>query len=122
MKTELDGLKQLEEVRQQFELERDRHRKELDRQTALIEKLKQELVAEKEATYRGADVSPGSPGKSGESVERVCVRDGSTAAASSSGGVGTASPKKTAGGKTTYESHPKKVTFIEPECERGKLW
>lgn len=70
MKTELDRLKQLEEVRQQFELERNRHRKELERQEVVIEKLKQELAAEREKT---AVIPPGSPRRSSESVESVCV-------------------------------------------------
>ena len=117
MKTELDGLKQLEEVRQQFELERDRHRKELERQEVVIEKLKQELAAEREKTSSGAVIPPGSPRRSSESVESVCVHGESTIAASSSRGVGTACSEEPASRK---ESHPKKVTFAEREPGSGE--
>ena len=37
MRTELDGLRQLEDVRRQFDRERERHRKELEEQASVIE-------------------------------------------------------------------------------------
>jgi hypothetical protein len=39
MRTELDGLRQLEDVRRQFDCERERHRGELEQQASVIEKL-----------------------------------------------------------------------------------
>ena len=56
----------------------------------MIEKLKQELAAEREKTSSGAVIPPGSPRRSSESVERVCVHGESTIAASSSREVGMA--------------------------------
>ena len=56
MKIELDGLKQLEEVRRQFDKKRARHREELENDVALIVELKEKL-----ATLESA-VPPGDPG------------------------------------------------------------
>ena len=44
MRIELDGLKQLEEVRRQFDKERERHREELEHDAALIAELKRKLA------------------------------------------------------------------------------
>ena len=46
-RSELERLRQLEDVRQQFEKERKRHRPERERDAATIEKLKGELDEEK---------------------------------------------------------------------------
>ena len=56
MRIELDGLKELEEVRRQFDKERERHREELECDAALIAELKRKL-----ATLESA-VSPSDPG------------------------------------------------------------
>ena len=45
--SELERLRQLEDVRQQFEKERKRHRQERERDAATIEKLKRELDEKK---------------------------------------------------------------------------
>ena len=47
LQAELERLRQLEDVRQQFEKERERHRQERERDAATIEKLKRELYEEK---------------------------------------------------------------------------
>ena len=47
LQAELERLRQLEDVLQQFEKERERHRQERERDAATIEKLKRELGEEK---------------------------------------------------------------------------
>ena len=48
MWTELHALQQLEDVRKQFDREYERNRRELEQQAYVIEKVKQELAAERE--------------------------------------------------------------------------
>ena len=48
MRTELHALQQLEDARKQFNRERERNRRELEQQASVIEKVKQELAAERE--------------------------------------------------------------------------
>ena len=47
MRTELNGLRELDDVRQQFDRERVRHRRELEQQASVIAALKEELAAER---------------------------------------------------------------------------
>ena len=86
MRTELDGLRQLEDIRQQFDCERERHRRELEQQASVIEKLKQELAAEREKTSRFAVVPPGA-GTSSETIASLHVHEGSAAFAGSGASV-----------------------------------
>ena len=55
MRIELDGLKQLEEVRRQFDKERERHREELERDAALI-------AEKRKLTTLESAVPPSDPG------------------------------------------------------------
>ena len=105
MKTELDGLKQLEEVRQQFDRERDRHRKELERQAVAIERLEQELSAEREKNSPRADVPTGI--SSGNYAEGVCVPTSGNSVMES---VASLSEEP----KGSRETQSRRVTFAEP--------
>ena len=113
MRTELDGLKQLEDVRRQFDRERERHRKELEQQASVIEKLKQELATEREKTSRRVVVPPGI---SSETVDNLHVHEESTTvtgnASGAVDGVLMHEGDAAVGGGENCKS--KKVTFTEP--------
>ena len=58
MRTELDGLRELEDIRRKFDRERERFGKE---QQSLIERLRKELATERErSSHRNVDLTSGS--------------------------------------------------------------
>ena len=112
MRIELDGLKQLEEVRRQFDKERERHREELERDAALIAELKRKL-----ATLESA-VLPSDPGAVSELHgvnESSSKGDGVSSDQSSSSGVSSGKGNKESSG----HGGVKHVTFAEPEGGRS---
>ena len=112
MRIELDGLKQLEEVRRQFDKERERHREELERDAALIAELKRKL-----ATLESA-VPPSDPGAVSEVhgvKESSSKGDGVSSDQSSSSGVSSGKGNKESSG----HGGVKHVTFAEPEGGRS---
>ena len=103
MKLELDRLKQLEEVRRQFDKERERHREERDRDATLIVELKEKL------STLESSVPPSAPGATSE--VHGMKESGSKEGDSDSYG-GSGSPEPTG-------SSEKHVTFADGKSERS---
>ena len=103
-KLELDGLKQLEEVRKQFDKECERHQEERDQDATLIAELKAKL------STLESSVLPSAPGATSEvhGVEESGSKEGDSGSGSGSPGpIGTSSS----------ENH---VTFAHGKSERGQ--
>ena len=104
MKLELDGLKQLEEVRKQFDKERERHREERDRDATLIVELKEKL------STLESSIPPSAPGATSEVHG---VKESGSKKGDGDSDRGSGSPEPTG-------SSEKHVTFADGKSERGQ--
>ena len=112
MRIELDGLKQLEEVRRQFDKERERHREELERDATLIAELKRKLATLESAVPLS---DPGAVSELHGVNESSSKGDGVSSDQSSSSGVSSGKGNKESSG----HGGVKHVTFAEPEGGRS---
>ena len=111
---ELEGLRQLEDVRQQLDREHERHRRELEQQASVIKKLKQELAAERENTARFAVVSPGAGESSKTLLTSLHVHEVRSAADTGRRAVSSVLVDGVQDSTISEEISTKRVTFTEP--------